>query len=135
MLPTRSLTRPLVIALGLVATLALAGCAGTPDFELLRTQVAPEAPLSPAADAELRVRLEASDGSGTLAETSVSGLGGSPWPVVLQVDRRALERAGAARLHAELREAGRVTHASPEPVSPSERDAEGVIELPLAPRR
>lgn len=28
-----------------------------------------------------------------------------------------------------------LTHVSPEPVSPSERDAEGVIELPLAPRR
>ena len=94
MMPIRFLTRPLVTALGLVATLGLAGCAGTPDFELLRTEVAPETPLSPAADAELRVRLEASNGSGTLAETSASGLGGSPWPLVLQVDRRALERAG-----------------------------------------
>ncbi|MFY0991239.1 hypothetical protein [Halomonas sp. C05BenzN] len=120
-----------VIALGLLAVLSLAGCTGTPDFEQLRAEVIPETPLSPGPDAELRVRLEATDGSGTLAETRTTGPGSSPWAVVLRVDRRALERAGTAQLHAELREAGRVTHASPEPVPP----AGGVIELPLAPRR
>jgi uncharacterized lipoprotein YbaY len=120
------------LMLSLLAALVLAGCAGTPQFTELRTSVEPTAQLEPAEDAELSVRL--SDAGGTLAETRVTPLDPGPWPVVLRYDSRALEGADAPRLSAELRQQGRLTHATAEPV-PLETDAPAEpVSLPLDPR-
>lgn len=118
-------------AISLLGLLVLAGCAGTPQFTELNTQVVPPAGLELAAETELQVRL--SDAEGTLAQTHVTPSGSGPWPVTLRFDRRTLEATPRPQLSAELRQQGSLTHVSPEPVAVSD-SGEGVISLPLAPR-
>ncbi|MCG6658886.1 hypothetical protein HOP52_14090 [Halomonas campisalis] len=120
------------LALTLLAVLVLAGCAASPDFTELRTRVIPPADLALAEDAELRVYLR--DAGGILAETRLDPLDSGPWPVVLRYDRGALAGAEAPRLSAELRQAGRLTHATPEPVALAPEAATDDVDLPLAVR-
>ncbi|WP_165789410.1 YbaY family lipoprotein [Billgrantia endophytica] len=120
------------LMLTLLAMLVLAGCAGTPQFTELRTSVTPPAELEPSADAELSVRLH--DASGTLAETSLGQLSSGPWPVVLRYDSRSLEEARAPQLSAELRQQGRLTHVTEEPVLLRADASDESITLPLSPR-
>lgn len=111
--------------------MALAGCAGSPDFVELDTRIEPPAELVPSQDAELRVQLR--DASGPLAETRSTPSGNGPWPVTLRFDRRALEQARSPRLTAELRQQGSLTHVTAEPVPISAADT-GPLSLPLDPR-
>ncbi|MCE8004487.1 YbaY family lipoprotein [Billgrantia ethanolica] len=119
------------IAITALTLLILAGCAGTPEFAELDVQVEPPSGVELAQDAELRVWL--SDAGGTLAETRAKPSGAGPWPAALRFDRRTLEAASAPRLAAELRQQGRITHITPEPVEmPS--GGRGPVSLPLEPR-
>lgn len=120
------------LGVGALAMLALAGCAGTPEFTELSALVEPPAGLELGADAELQVRL--SDAEGALAETHATPSGSGPWPVTLRFDRRTFEAARSPRLSAELRQQGSLTHVSPEPVAISAPD-ESSVSLPLVPRR
>lgn len=64
MSPThRFLGRPRRLALPLLAALALAGCAATPEFAELNTRVLPPQGLSLDDRAELRVALSDADGA------------------------------------------------------------------------
>ncbi|WP_104203243.1 YbaY family lipoprotein [Billgrantia saliphila] len=118
------------IALGL---LVLAGCAGTPDFAEVPIRVEPPAQLRLTEDAELRVRLSGADGP--LAETHVEPRDSGPWSVVLRYDRRAIETAPAPRLSATLRQQGRLTHATAEPVALEATRPDAPISLSLDPYR
>lgn len=124
--------RGMRIGVGLVAMLALAGCAGTPDFTELSVRVEPPAGLEPGADTELQVRLSGRDG--ILAETHTTPSGSGPWPVTLRFDRHTFEAARSPRLTAELRQQGSLTHVSPEPVAIASPEA-APVSLPLVPRR
>lgn len=117
--------------LGIGVLLALAGCAGAPDFAELEAHVEPPAGLEATGDAELRVQLR--DAGGTLAETRSSPSGSGPWPVTLRFDRRTLDAAHSPRLSAELRQQGSLTHVTSEPVALSDPGA-GPVSLPLDPR-
>ncbi|RCV88655.1 YbaY family lipoprotein [Billgrantia montanilacus] len=124
--PTRRL------ALGLLVTLVLVGCAGTPQFTELQTRVVPPEPMTLSDDAELNVRL--SDAEGTLAETTLTHLDAPPWAVSLRHDSQALEDARAPRLSAELRQRGELTHATGEPVPLEESNPDEPVTLSLDPR-
>ncbi|WP_111415436.1 YbaY family lipoprotein [Billgrantia lactosivorans] len=119
------------LAAGVLMLLAMAGCAGTPEFAELEAHVEPPPGLEPTEDAELRVELR--DASGTLAETRATPGGSGPWPVSLRFDRRTLEEARSPRLSAELRQQGSLTHVTSEPISVSTPGA-GPLSLPLDPR-
>ncbi|MFQ3790187.1 YbaY family lipoprotein [Halomonas sp. A29] len=118
-----------LLSIGVVV--ALAGCAGTPDFTELSVRVEPPAGLEPTADTELRVQLR--DAEGTLAETRSTPSGSGPWPVALRFDRRTLEAARSPQLSAELRQQGNLTHVTSEPV-PISGTGERPVSLPLDPR-
>lgn len=128
---TATQTAPGRWLLGIGALLALAGCAGTPDFAELEARVEPPVGVEPAENAELRVQLR--DAEGTLAETRSTPSGSGPWPVTLRFDRRTLEAARSPRLSAELRQQGSLTHVTSEPVAVPDSGA-GPVSLPLDPR-
>ena len=121
------------LSLGLLVMLVLVGCAGTPEFSELQARVIPPDPLTLTDDTELNVRL--SDDAGTLAETTLTHLGTLPWTMALRHDSQALEDARSPQLSAELRQGGKLTHATSEPVLLEDRTPDEPVTLPLAPRQ
>ncbi|MFC3284105.1 YbaY family lipoprotein [Litchfieldella rifensis] len=118
----------------LLTLLVLGACASGPRFATLDARVVPEAPLEVPEDAVLRVTLAdiSQANADIIAESTYTRLGSGPLTVALRYDANAIDTDRAYGLRAEIRVAGRLTHASPEPVPVLTGDAPSdKAEVPL----